>query len=515
MRSLIFVFALIAGWNSSLPAQPHELKRQAEDGSRQAARPNIVFILVDDLSWSDLGCYGHAYHRTPNIDRLAAEGLRFTAGYAPAPICSASRASILTGKTPARLGFEFVTKNEPGHQRLDASVPLETPEFKLNLPISEITIAERLAELGYKTAFLGKWHVSQHYQRRYLAWHPDYGPKQQGFSVAIEDFGDHPYAWSKKQSPKDLPAGVFPADSMVQQTAEFIRAQRGTQTPYFLMASSFYVHTPVRNRCQWLVKDYAEKLEATAPNWQKRVEYAAFVETLDHHVGSIVDAIDDSGQRNNTLIFFMSDNGGHPEYASNAPLRGSKWNLYEGGIRVPMIARWPGQTPAGVTNDTPVIGYDLLPTFVDMAGGEVLALRDAVDGLSVARLLQPEEELPLAAEEHDIREPTGYNNIPPSRPLIWHFPYYHPESTFSTASETIGVGDFAVSKTRPQSAIRKANYKLIQFAEDARVELYDLANDLAEQHDLSHERPSVASELTALLQQQLHSMDARRAIPRQ
>ena len=216
---------------------------------RATKPPNIILILADDLGWSDLGCYGHPYHQTPNMDRLAAQGLRFTNGYAPAPICSASRASILTGKTPARLGFEFVTKHESGYQKLDSEVPLKTPKITLNLPTEETTIAERLSELGYQTAFFGKWHVNQHYQRRYLAWHPKFGPKQQGFELATEDFGDHPYAWNKKQLPKELPPGGLdgrpnvrvPVDSMVDRTSEFIRSQRGSDSPYFLMASSFYV----------------------------------------------------------------------------------------------------------------------------------------------------------------------------------------------------------------------------------------------------------------------------------
>ena len=461
--------------------------------ARAETKPNIVLILVDDLGWSDLACYGNGYHRTPHIDRLAAEGLRFTSGYAAAPICSASRASMLTGKSPARLGFEFVTKNESGHQQLDMDVPLRTPKFTLNLPLSEITVAEYLADVGYRTAFFGKWHLNQHYQRRYLAWHPDFGPRRQGFSVAREDFGDHPYAWSKKSKPEELSDGVFPKDSMINRVVDFIRDQRESETPFFLTVSSFYVHTPVRNRCRWLVERYQEQMAPDSPNRDKRLQYAAFVETLDHHVGTMLDAIDDSGFRENTLVVFISDNGGHPEYCSNAPLRGSKWNLYEGGIRVPFIVRWPNTIPPGVTCDTPVAGYDLLPTLVDVAGSRVTS-ENPIDGISFKR----------AFADQDWR---------PSRFLLWHFPYYHPESTFSAAIDQVGIDDFAVSKTRPQSAFRKDRYKLIEFTENGRVELYDLESDASEQNDLSKQLPDVALELQTQLRHALEFLNARRATP--
>lgn len=477
-----------------------ETSSEKSNAERRRKQPNIVLLLADDLGWSDLHCYGHPYHRTPNLDQLADEGLRYTNGYAPAPICSASRASILTGKTPARLNFEFVTKTEPGPQNLDTEVPLQTPPLTLNLPPAEISIAEALAGLDYRTAFFGKWHVNQHYQGRYLAWHPDFGPKKQGFQIATEDFGDHPYAWGRKRQPQALPDGRFPVDSMVQRTADFIRSQKNADEPYFLMASSFYVHTPVKNRCCWLVDDYKKDLPAGTTNRQQRLEYAAFVETLDHHVGTLLNAIDESGQRDNTLVIFLSDNGGHPEYCSNAPLRGSKWNLYEGGIRVPFIARWPETIAAASVCETPVVGYDLLPTFVDVAGGQAaLNKRDLVaenvDGISIRNSFTN----------------TEWN---PDRSLIWHFPYYHPETTYSKAIEEIGIDDFATSKTRPQSAIRKGRYKLLHFAEDDRVELYDLHEDISEQNELSQQQPRVAQKLHETLEQQLNSMNARRALPK-
>ena len=453
----------------------------------QTARPNIVFVLVDDLGWSDLACYGNRWHETPNLDRLAADGMRFTNGYSPAPICSAARASILTGRTPARLGFEFVTKNIPGVQNIDASVPLTAPAFTLDLPLSEQTIAEKLKRLNYQTAFFGKWHVSRHHER-YLGWHPQFGPTQQGFEIAEEDFGDHPYGWNKKQEPKELAKGAFPDDSMINRTAKFIRSEH--DRPFFVTVSTFYVHTPVKNRCRWLVEKYDHMIPMDATNRAKRIEYAAFVETLDHHVGTILDAIDESGQYDETLVFFISDNGGHPEFCSNSPLRGSKWNLYEGGIRVPLILRWPCRIKPGTISDTPVVGYDIFPTLVDVAGGTA----EDVDGISITPI---------------FKDPKWH----PPRSLIWHFPYYHPEKNFHKALEQIGVNDFAVSKTRPQSALRQGNYKIIRFAEDDRVELYDLAADISEQKDICIQQPDLASDLEMKLSRQLDTMHARRAIP--
>ena len=384
LRSLIWRLAFAALMLSPVIAEA--APRPGND------RPNIVFILVDDLGWSDLHCYGHAYHQTPNIDQLSSAGMRFTNGYSPAPICSASRASILTGKTVPRLGFEFVTKNEPGNQQLDSDEPLLAPPITLNLPLSEQTIAERLGSLGYETAFFGKWHVSQHYQQRYLQWHPGYGPGQQGFSVSVNDFGGHPYAWKKGAWKKgdlssDIPSGVIPPDSLINSVVEYVR--RPHAKPFFAMVSTYYVHTPVRSRSRWLLRDYADKLPTSAPNHSKRIEYGAFVQTLDHHVGQILRAIKESDQEENTLVVFMSDNGGHPEFCSNAPLRGSKWNLYEGGIRVPMIVRWPGKVVAGSTCDAPVIGYDMLPTFVSAAGGQA----NDTDGIRLDGLLANPREV--------------------------------------------------------------------------------------------------------------------------
>ncbi len=472
----------------SVVARHEKFLQQATSRPEFEQRPNICFILVDDLGWADLGCQGHPWHRTPNIDRLASQGMRFTDAYSPAPICSAARASILTGQAVPRVGFEFVTKNQSGRQKLDPPQPLEAPPIIVNLPLEEQTIAEQLANLDYQTAFFGKWHVSQHYQNRYLAWHPQYGPQQQGFQHAVEDFGDHPYAWSKR-APVEAAHGVIPADTLFAEAIDFIGGEH--QRPFFMMASLYYVHTPVENRCRWLVEQYQNRIPADAAQRQQRLEYAAFVETMDHHVGSVLDAIDSADLADNTLVVLMSDNGGHPEYSANAPLRGSKWNLYEGGIRVPFIARWPGQIAEASTNDTPIIGYDLMPTFVAVAGGKP----PATDGANLSPLWRGER-------------------FETQRDLVWHFPYYHPETSFSTALPEIGINDFAVSQTRPQSALRSGRYKLITFAEDERVELYDLQHDISESHNLRNEQPALADQLHQRLQQTLDAMHARRAMPR-
>ncbi|MCO8124001.1 sulfatase [Stieleria sp. TO1_6] len=478
MRIVIGLYSLLI-WTLVVSV----VQAQSADTPKQ---PNILYLLVDDLAWSDLGCYGHPWHQTPNIDRLAASGMRLTNGYAPAPICSASRASIQTGKTTARLGFEFVTKDAAGSQQIDLPTRLTAPPFQLNLPLAERTIAERLGDLGYETAFFGKWHLNQHHNG-YLGWSPTHGPRQQGYQVAVEDFGAHPYAWKKKR-PKSIDVdGQFAADTLVQQVCDYVSQPH--DQPFFALASSFYVHTPVKTPCQWLTRQYDATIPASVKNRDRRVTYAAFLQTLDHHIGQILDALDASGQRDQTLVVFQSDNGGHPEFTGNGPLRGSKWNLYEGGIRVPLIASWSGKILAGSTSDAPVIGYDLLPTFVELAGGAA----EDVDGQSVAALL------------------TG-SAAPGDRELLWHFPYYHPETGYSKAAGSIGVDDFVVSRTRPQSAIRSGHYKLLWFAEDDRVELYDLRSDIAEQHDLTTTLPQIADQLKQRLLGNLKRVGARMAV---
>ena len=450
-----------------------------------ATRPNIVFILADDLAWNDLGCCGHPWHDTPHLDRLAREGMRFTRGYASAPICSASRASLLTGKSPARLGFEFVTKDSPTPP---AKHPLTPPDYTLELPLDEVTLAEALAAGGYTSCYLGKWHVSRH-TGHYLGWSPTHGPRQQGFAEGDPDFGGHAYAETKggDAAGQRLDVGDYGEDTLADRAAAYIRAPH--DAPFFLYLAEYYVHLPFHRRAAWLEDKYRKRLPPDAA--QDRAVYAAMVETLDHLVGRVLVAIDEAGLAERTLVVFTSDNGGHPEYAANGPLRGGKWNLYEGGIRAPWIARWPKHIAAGVTSDVPMVGYDLMPTLCAAAGVPPPA-GVALDGVDLSPVM------------------FGRATSVAERALVWHFPYYHPETKYEQAPPAIGVDDFAISKTEPQSAIRQGDFKLVHFYESDRDELYDLSLDASEQHDLSREQPARAAELRRALEDYLDKVQARR-----
>ena len=457
----------------------------ADAGS--SSRPNVVFILADDLGWRDLRCYGSPWHDTPHLDRLAREGMRFTHGYAAAPICSASRAALLTGRSPARLGFEFVTKL-PTAKR-PAGHPLVGPPYPLNLPLGEVTLGEMLGAAGYATGFFGKWHVSEH-QGGYLGWSLTHGPRQQGYAAGDQEFGLHPYSYRENPAAKTtpLPAGDYGRDVLTEKAITFLRAPRSQ--PFFLHLSHYFVHDPIHSRAPWLVEKYAARLPAGADPC--RAEYAAMVETLDHLVGQVLRALDELKLAQNTLVVFTSDNGGNPQYAANGPLRGSKWNLYEGGLRVPWLVRWPGRVPAGATSDLPFIGTDLLPTLAAATGAPPPA-GVVLDGRNV---------LPLWRG-------AGVAAVDRERPFVWHFPYYHPETGYAAALPAIGVDDFAISQTRPQSAIRSGEWKLVHFYEDDRDELYHLAADGSEQHDLAAKEPARAAALRRLLDLTLRDVGAR------
>lgn len=441
--------------------------------AQTAERPNILLILADDLGWADTACYGNRVIETPNIDRLASESMRFTNAYSPAPICSPSRAALLTGRSPARLHFEFVTKYVDS--KPTTVTPLRHPPFTLNLPLEEETLAEALGAAGYRTGIAGKWHLNAHHER-YLGYSPEFGPRKQGFEFASEDRGSHPYSY-RERTFEGCGESTYPADSLTEGAIEFLRQNRGR--PWFLFASHYYVHTPVHTKCRWLVEKYKKRYGGG----EKRAMYAAFVETFDHYVGQLLAAVEELGLRQKTLVIFTSDNGGNPEVTSNAPLRGSKWNLFEGGVRVPLLVRWPGRVKPGSQCGVPVIGHDFFPTLCEIAGAKRNG-RLELDGRSIVPLLE---------------DPRGRGWKRDT--LYWHFPYYIPEHT-------------ATPDYRPQSSIRKGDWKLIYYYEDERAELFDLKEDPGESKDLAAAMKNKKEELLAELKRYLREVDARLPVRR-
>ncbi|MEC3878990.1 sulfatase [Parapedobacter sp. 10938] len=439
-------------------------------GGKESDRPNVLFILVDDLGWADLACYGNPVHETPHIDRLAASGMTFTNAYASAPICSASRASLLTGKSPARLGFEFVSK--PDGSNTPKGTLLSQPSYPRDLPLSEKTIAEQL-NLAYSTGYFGKWHLTQE-NDAYLGWGTTLGPLQQGFHTGSEHRGSHSYGYSptEKGTFADSKAGTFPADSLTELAVRFLEEHR--TEPFMLFYSMYYVHTPVKTRNKWLYDKYREKLGPDAD--EALINYAAFIETMDHYIGQLLRTLEELGIDENTIIIFTSDNGGDPRFSESDLLRSGKWTLYEGGIRVPAIVRWNGRVKSGSVSDVPINGYDWYPTIAELTGHSAIT-NDGIDGQSIVSVLRGGQ---WAA---------GGN----SRPLYWHFPFYHQP----------------VVDSKPQSAIRVGKYKMIYFYEEDRTELYNLDSDRAETHDIARSLPEQAAKMKDELFSILDSVGAR------
>ena len=388
-------------------------------------RPNIVFILADDLGPNDLACYGRREHHTPNLDRLAAEGSRFTCAYVAQPICSPSRAAILTGKTPARL---HLTTYLPGRPDCPSQKLLH-PIIEQQLPLAERTVAECLHDAGYATACIGKWHLGGE----------GFLPTDQGFDLY------HPGNAVTKPSATEGGKGEY---DLTARAIEFV--QKNRDRPFFLYLAHNSPHIPYSARAELVAKN-AGAFEPV---------YAALVETLDDTVGLLLEKLDALGLRDRTLVIFTSDHGGlhvpegpHARITHNTPFRAGKGYLYEGGLRVPLIARWPGKVPADRVVDTPIINTDWLPTLVEIAGA---GTPRSLDGVSIASLLLGRGQ-------------------PKARRFYWHFPHYTNQGS------------------QPAGAIREGDWKLVEHYEDGRVELFNLAKDISETTDLSaRERRRVA-----------------------
>ena len=411
---------------------------------------------------------GSQYYETPNIDALASQGMRFMQAYSNAPNCAPARASLLSGQYQPRHGVYTVGTSERGDARLRKLIPVRN---RTELDLDIVTIAEALAPAGYVSGQVGKWHLGG----------PGFLPPRQGFEWAVA--GDasgappsysHPYERGDRSLP-DLEAGEsgeYLTDRLTDEAIRFLDTHH--DRPFFLYLSHYGVHTPIQAKPELIERYRAKRGHAGHDN----PTYAAMVHSVDESVGRISDRLDELGLAENTVVIFFSDNGGFGPATSMTPLRGSKGMLYEGGIREPLIVKWPGVTENGSVSDVPVIGIDLYPTVLAMAGA---APPDGhpLDGINLAPLLRGEAQLP-------------------ERPLFWHFPAYL-------------EADASVSgpwRTTPAAAVRVGDYKLVTFFEDGRDELYDLAEDVGETRDLADEMPEKAEQLRSILEQWWRDTDA-------
>jgi len=445
---------------------------------------NFVFFLIDDLGWTDVGCYGSSFYETPNIDKLASEGMRFTEAYAACPVCSPTRASILAGKYPARLGITqwIGGSNEP-------------TEYRHYMPLEEVTVAEALKSAGYATGFVGKWHLS----RRDSESRADFYPDRQGFDVNIGgDWSGAPptyfYPYKKRnraleEMPPGGEEGEYLTDRLTDESLKFLEANK--DRPFLLYLSHYAVHTPIESKAALTDKYKTKAAKMPKPKgprfisvyWRYKTRcvqdnpaFAGMVQSVDESVGRVMKKLEELGVADNTVVIFMSDNGGLstvPREAptSNLPLRAGKGWLYEGGIREPMIIKWPGVVKQGSVCNEVVTSTDFYPTMLEMAGLPLMP-KQHIDGVSLMPLLKNEGKLNRKA-------------------IYWHYPHYH------------GSGN------RPSGAVRAGDYKLIEWYEDNSVELYNLRNDMGEKHDLTKEMPEKAAELRRMLHQWRRQMKAK------
>lgn len=436
-----------------------------------ARRPNIVFFLVDDLGQRDLGCYGSTFYETPNVDRLAREGARFTDAYAACPVCSPTRASILSGQWPQRTGITDYIGAPTTPQAWKRNTKSLPAPYSDRLSLDAPTLAKAVKSTGYATFFAGKWHLGPE----------GFWPENQGFDFNLGgiDRGG-PYGGGKYFSPygnprlPDGPSGEHLPDRLATETTKFIEAHR--DRPFFAYLSFYSVHTPLMARADLKQKYEAKRQQLGLKDaWgregerdvrlvQEHAVYAAMVEAMDSAVGRVLAKLDEMDLTKNTLVVFTSDNGGLSTSegwpTSNLPLRGGKGWMYEGGIREPLLVRWPGTAKPGSVITVPISSPDFFPTLLEAAGAKPSA-GQVLDGVSLTPLLRGE--------------------TPPERTLFWHYPHYGNQGG------------------APAAAVRRGDWKLIEWLEDGRAELFNLAKDLGEQNDLAAREPRRVEALRAEL----------------
>ena len=472
-----FACSLLAGVNGALDNEVIE----------KSTPPNVILIVVDDMGWMDLSCQGSDYYKTPNIDRIAQEGMRFTNGYAACAVCSPTRAALQTGRYPARIGVTDWIRSL--FQRGKLGTPEKNPtEYvggknrKLLCPPNpfwmehdEVTVAEVLGSHGYKTAYIGKWHLGDE------AWYPpgqgydenrggcDYGQPPSYFDPYNQPKHRHPMIRAGIPSLPGRKPGEFLTHREADEAVQLIRQWK--DKPFFINLGHYAVHTPIQ-----AIDEVAAKYKQDGKS-DVNAKYAAMVESIDDSTQQILQTLQELNLDDRTMIIFTSDNGGLDNGGrptENAPLRSGKGYAYEGGIRVPFLVRWPGQIKPGTLSDTPVCSIDVFPTILDAVGVTAPTDRE-IDGLSLMPLLKSAAQTPLKRDE-----------------LIWHFPHYR-------------------HAPGPYSILRKGNWKLIQFDEGI-SELYDLENDLSESNNLAEQEAEKVKTMRARLSAILESMDAKRPI---
>ena len=473
-----FACSLLAGVNGAF----------ANEAVEKSTPPNVILIVVDDMGWMDLSCQGSDYYKTPNIDRIAQEGMRFTNGYAACAVCSPTRAALQTGRYPARIGVTDWIRSL--FQRGKLGTPEKNPtEYvggknrKLLCPPNpfwmehdEVTVAEVLGSHGYKTAYIGKWHLGDE------AWYPpgqgydenrggcDYGQPPSYFDPYNQPKHRHPMIRAGIPSLPGRKPGEFLTHREADEVVELIRQWK--DKPFFINLGHYAVHTPIQ-----AIDEVAAKYKQDGKS-DVNAKYAAMVESIDDSTQQILDTLQELDLDDRTMIIFTSDNGGLDNGGrptENAPLRSGKGYAYEGGIRVPFLVRWPGQIKPGTKSDTPVCSIDVFPTILD-AVGIPAPTNPEIDGLSLLPLLKSGGQTALNRDE-----------------LIWHFPHYR-------------------HAPGPYSILRKGNWKLIQFDEGT-SELYDLQNDLSESNNLAKQQPERVQTMQDRLSAILESMDAKRPKP--
>ena len=436
-------------------------------------KTNFLFIIVDDLGWSDIGCFGADLHETPNIDKLALQGQKFINSYAAAPVCSPTRAALLTGKSPATLNMT-IWRESARNTVMDKK--LLPPDVEGNLPLEEVTLAEILNRDGYITAHLGKWHVGDF----------EYFPELQGFDINVGAtvWGCPPtffYPYRGKMSfgsfrftpglQKDSRGkyrvdreGEYLTDRITDEALNILEDIK--DKPFMLNLAYYTVHTPIEAK-QHLIAYYEKKLKPGMSH--QNPVYAAMVHILDENVGRVLNKLDELGLTENTVVIFTSDNGGYinawrnKTVTSNAPLRSGKGSLYEGGIRVPTIIKWPGVTTPGSESDCLTSTQDFYPTVLDISGSKIDPKQEReLEGTSLVPVLKNVDA--------ELQRDT----------LYWHYPHYYPTTT-------------------PVSAVRQGKWKLLHFFEDDSVELYNLADDIGETNNLAERYPDKTKELSRLL----------------